>query len=145
MSKAYTSQDNILRVIECYKLGLKKKNKEISRQTGVNTVTVRRLMFIFKAAGERKIPCHRHGGGWLPKVNDRTLTLIRRQLEKNPTLTARLLMEQNPILLQEVSVRTNIHKKLEYQKYRARNKHFVSEEHRKKEAGFCMQIQLMNC
>lgn len=75
-----------MRVIERYKLGL--KTKEISRQTGVNLVTVRRLVFKFKASGECEIPCHRHGGGWHPKVNDRTLALIRRQLDENPTLTA---------------------------------------------------------
>ena len=86
MSKAYTSEYNFEEVIKVYRLW--EKNKEISLQTGVNPVTVRRLVFKFKASGERKIPCHRYGGGWHPKISERILTHIRRQLDENPTLTA---------------------------------------------------------
>ena len=38
--KAYKSQDNIVELLQCYKLVL--KTNEISRQTGVKPVTVRR-------------------------------------------------------------------------------------------------------
>ncbi len=137
MSKAYTSEDNIVRVIECYKLGL--STKEISHQTGVKPVTVRRLIVKFKSSGEREIPHHLHGGGWRPKISGRTLAHIKRQLDQNPHLTARQLKEQNPMLLQDVSVRTiqkNIQTKLNYRKMRARNKPFVSEVHRKKRLAF---------
>lgn len=137
MSKPYTSNDNIVRVIECFKLGL--STKEINQQTGVNQVTIRRLVNKFKASGERELPRHRHGGGWCPKINKRTLAHIRRQVEKSPTLTAKWLKEQNPMLLKEVSVRTiqnNIHTKLKYRKMRARCKPFISEVQRTKRFEF---------
>ncbi|MPC93982.1 hypothetical protein E2C01_089132 [Portunus trituberculatus] len=73
--------------------------------TSVNPVAVRRLVLKLKASGDREIPYHKHGGGWQPKISDRTLTHIGRQLDANPTLTARQIKEQNLALLQEVSVR----------------------------------------
>lgn len=56
MLKAYTSEDN----------------------------TVNDPMLQITATHE--IPCHRHGGGWQPKLSDRTLAHIRHQLEEYQSL-----------------------------------------------------------
>ena len=47
MSKAYTSEDNTVKVIECYKLGL--NTREISRQTDINPVTISLRLTIFQS------------------------------------------------------------------------------------------------
>ncbi|KAK3890836.1 hypothetical protein Pcinc_005241 [Petrolisthes cinctipes] len=136
MSKPYTNHDNIVRVIECHKIGL--NSRQISEQTGVKERSVRRLMNKFKASGESQLPFHKHGGGWIPKICKRTL-VIRRQLDEKPTLTARQLKEQNPILLKDVSVRiiqSVIQKRLKYRKVAARKKPLVTNVQRKKRVAF---------
>ncbi|KAK3895855.1 hypothetical protein Pcinc_000469 [Petrolisthes cinctipes] len=85
------------------------------------------------------VPSHKHGGGWTPKISKRSLNIIRRQLDDKPTLTARELKEQSPILLQNVHVRTNqkaIRKKLSYRKVTARKKPFVTDLQCKKRVTF---------
>ena len=61
MSKAYTNQDNIVKVIQFYKLGF--STKETSRQTCVKPVTVQSVIVKFKSCEEREIPLHLQGGG----------------------------------------------------------------------------------
>ena len=58
MSRKHTSRDKIIALVELYKT--KKPTKEISAQTGVDIVTVRRLIRKFKDDGERELPEHKH-------------------------------------------------------------------------------------
>lgn len=140
MSKAYTSQDNITRVIQCYKLGL--DSHQTSVETGVSARTVRRLVSKFKAGGERKIPRHKYGGGKPSKISNRTLRVIRFELEKNPSITAKQIKEKHTSLLQGVTIRSiqrAIRNKLKYKKVRARSKPFVTEAQRKRRLEFAQK------
>ena len=56
MSKAYRTQDNIVKGIPCDKLG--PKSKEISRQICMKPVTVQSLVVKFEFCGDREIPRH---------------------------------------------------------------------------------------
>ena len=49
MPGGYTKHDNLVAIVELHKA--KKTPKEISAQTGVNIVTVRRLLHWYKAEG----------------------------------------------------------------------------------------------
>jgi len=69
------------------------------------------------------------------KKFDNTLSVIKWELNKNPTITK----EQNLLLLRNVSIRTiqrNIQKKLDYRKMSACKKTFVNEKQRKMRCAF---------
>lgn len=80
MSKVYTSQDNIVKVIQCYKLGL--GSHQISVETCVKACTIRHFVAKFKMNGKYEIPEHKYGGGRVSKVFNRSLTLIEHEMEK---------------------------------------------------------------
>ena len=137
MSKPRTDRDTMVRVIECHKLGM--QTKDIVAQTGVNERQVRRLVARYKAGGE-EIPTHRHGGGVPKKQSPRTLRLLKKQLEIQPSLTARKLKEHFPVLLGNNSVRTlqkRMSGDLGYKKGPAKKKPLLTKRHRKKRTEFC--------
>ncbi|MPC84176.1 hypothetical protein E2C01_078904 [Portunus trituberculatus] len=93
----------------------------------------------WRSEGCKNVPLHKHGGGPAKKVSDNTLSVIKWELNKNPSITAKQLKEQNPLLLKNVSIRTiqrNIQKKLDYRKLRAHKKTFVTEKQRKMRFAF---------
>jgi len=137
MSKKYTSKDNLVKIVQCYKLGL--GCQEISQETGVNLRTVQRQVAKFKASGELDTPHHRYGGGRPSKVGDRTLTIVRWELEKNPTITAKQIKEMHKDILQGTAVRTLqkiIRNKLKYRKVTAKSKPMVTDAQRMKRLAF---------
>lgn len=137
MPRVLTSHDDIVRVIECHKVGL--NSVQIANQTGVKERTVRNLIKRFKAGGSRDLPVQGHGGGVPKNQSPRTLKLLKRQLENNPTLTARKLKEDNPDLLAGTSVRTiqkRISGDLGFSKVSARAKPPLTKKHVKDRLAF---------
>ncbi|XP_064082561.1 uncharacterized protein LOC135198676 isoform X4 [Macrobrachium nipponense] len=137
MEKKYTKHDDIVRIIECHRLGL--QTHEIVRQTGVKRRTVQNLVQKYRESGSQKIPTHGHGGGPAPKVSTCTLSVLKSQIEVNPTLNARQLKEQNLMLLGEASVRTvqrRLHEDLRYRKVAARKKPLITDQQKKNRLRF---------
>lgn len=138
MSGKNTSRDNIVRVVELHTVG--KRNREIAEITGVNEKTVSRLLQKWRQAGSGdNVPEHKHGGGRPLKIPTKTLRLLKRQLDLNPSITAKELKEKNPKLLRDVAVRTiqhNIQKRLEYSKVKARVKPLVTAKQRRRRVQF---------
>ena len=136
MSKHRTTHDELVRVHECYKNGL--KPSEIASSTGVKLRTVYNLVRKLEASGGREVPHHSHGGGRGRKVNSRTFGVLKRQLDANPTLTARKLKEDNPALLGDTSIRT-IQESLHrggFRKVPAKRKPLLSVAQRRKRRDF---------
>jgi len=102
--RPYTSREDILRIVELHKAGL--SCVRISAQLNIKERTVQNLVKKYGACTPDQIPEKRHGGGVPKKQCPRTLILLKRQVDANPTVTARRLKELNPLLLGETSVRT---------------------------------------
>ena len=136
MSKPYTSHDDIVRVEVLHKQGL--KASEISQQTGVKRRTVCNLINRLKKAGGTSIPPHKYGGGNKKKIDERLLRRIKKQVNENPTLTAKLIKEENPKELGETSVRCiqeTLHKE-GYRKVAARKKPLLTKKQRRARRNF---------
>ncbi|XP_068225449.1 uncharacterized protein [Palaemon carinicauda] len=143
MPGGHTSRDNIIRIIECYKLGL--IATEISVQVNVKCRTVSNIIAKYKAGGEKEIPVHTHGGGLLKKQSPRALRFIKSKLEANPTLTAKQLKESFPNVLGETRVRTiqkRISGDLGFKKVKAKKKPLVTEKQRKARVVFCKKVKV---
>ena len=82
------------------------KTSQIAKQVGVTTRSVRRWFARFKEGGGAELPAQKKSPGMPKKTSKRSLTVIKRQLEANPRLTARKIKEMNPDIFGEVSVRT---------------------------------------
>ena len=81
-------------------------NKEISEQKQVKLRTVQILVKRYRESGGKDLPLPSSSPGRPRKTSPRTLKVLRRQVERNPGLTARQLKEQNPELLSDVAIRT---------------------------------------
>ena len=137
MEKKYTTHDNIVRVIECHKLGM--SSTEIEQQTGVKCRTVQNLVAKFKASGSTTLPTHGHRGGTKAKVSPKSLLVLKRDLDLTPCLSARKIKENNPLLFGECSVRTvqrRVHQDLGYRKIKAKRKPLLTKKHIKDRLEF---------
>ena len=108
---------------------------EISKQIGLHPRTVQKLIKKWDEGGRRSLPTHSHGGGIASIYTPRTLCNIKRQLDCNPTITARQLKEQNPNILGNVGVRSiqrAVREKLHYKKVKARSKPLLTDRQRKR-------------
>ena len=132
-----TSHDDVVRIIERHKEG--ENSVSIASKVGVKERTVRNIIRKYRQGGSKSLPTHAHGGGFPKKQSPRTLKLLKRQLDVNPTLTARKLKEENPQLLGETSVRT-IQKRLSgdlgYKKVKARKKPLITCAQKKRRVEF---------
>ncbi|KAG7156172.1 Transposable element Tc3 transposase-like 3, partial [Homarus americanus] len=81
------------------------KCKDITTRVGIGVRQVQKWIKKFRDGGGEDIPTPKPRSGRPRKIQNRTSKVIKRQLDKNPTLTARKLKENNPALLQDVSVR----------------------------------------
>ena len=144
MPRKQTSHDDLVRVVQLHKIG--KKNREISKVTGVNEKTVSRLIQKWKReGGGDNLPEHSRRSGRPLKISVKCLRLIRRQLDIQPTLTAKQLKEKNPKLLAGIAVRTiqdNLNKRLSYSKVRARVKPLVTAKQRRRRVKFARNYRL---
>ncbi|XP_042217888.1 uncharacterized protein LOC121863330 [Homarus americanus] len=96
-------RETIVAIITLYKEGY--KCKDIATRVGIGVCQVQKWIKKFRDGGGEDIPTPKPRSGRPRKIQNRTSKVIKRQLDKNPTLTARKLKENNPALLQDVSVR----------------------------------------
>ena len=136
MSQKHTSHDKIIAIVELYKA--KKPTKEISAQTGVNIVTVRRLIRMFKDGEERELTEHKHGGGFMPLISPKTLHTIKQAVRLKPSMTAKQLKEKYSESLSNVAIKTIQDNLLKagYKKVSAKRKPLVTAAQRKKRLAF---------
>ncbi|KAG7155316.1 putative Helix-turn-helix domain-containing protein 1 [Homarus americanus] len=93
-------RDTIVAIITPYKEGY--KCKDIATRVGIGVQQVQKWIKKFRDGGGEDIPTPKPRSGRPRKIQNRTSKVIKRQLDKNPTLTARKLKENNPALLQDV-------------------------------------------
>lgn len=137
MSGKALDHETRVRVIQCHQLGL--QTKDIVNETGVSERSVRRLVATFKASPSASVPTPSKSTGRPTKISETSLRLVKRLVDITPTLTARKLKEQNPLLLGKVTVRTvsgALHKRLGYTKVSARRKPALNERQRKCRKAF---------
>ena len=136
MPGGYTKHDKLVAIVELYKA--KKSTKDISAQTGVNIVTVRRLLRRYKAEGERALPEPRVGGSSKPSISPSTLRTVKRCVRLNPSMSARQLKEKYKETLGNIAIRTvQHHLHLSgYRKVSAKRKPLVTARQRKKRLDF---------
>ena len=84
----------------------KHSNKEIGAITGISSRSIQRWTKKFRESTDGDVPLQRKSKGKPKLLSPRTLKMIKRQVDENPTLTARQLKDRNPLLLQDVSIRT---------------------------------------
>ena len=112
----------------------------IAQQTGVRLRTVQRIVKRFRDTGEASVPAPLPKPGRPRLTSARTRSVIARQVNKDPKLTARELKEKNPKLLGNVSLRSVqqlLHDDLGYKSYRARKKPLLNELQKAKRVRFC--------
>lgn len=96
--------ETIAQIIGLHKGGF--QTKDIVSTIGVCERSVRNWVKRFKDGGGVEMPEAKPHPGPPKKTSPRTLTVIKRQLEGEPKITARELKENNPRLLGDVSIRT---------------------------------------
>lgn len=84
--------------------------KTISQRSGRSKPTVMRILAAASGLPPNTVPMHKYGGGRRKKTSNTTDTLLKRELYKNPRLTASELKAMHPDLLGDVSVRTIQHR-----------------------------------
>ena len=80
--------------------------KVICERSGRRKATIKRLLDAAKDLPNNTVPKHKFGGGEKKKTSPRTDTIIKRELQKNPRLTALELHNLHPELLQHVKIHT---------------------------------------
>ena len=115
-----------------------KNNKEIAQTTGIPLRTVQRWTQRARDDAHARI-VRKPRPGKKRKLNNRTLALIRRQVEAKPSLTARQIKKLNSKLLDGVAIRTlqdYLHKVLNFRRCRAVRKPWITKAGRGKRLLF---------
>lgn len=131
------SSEKIAQIIALHKANV--QTKEIADVIGISERSVQRWVKSFKDGGSKEVPKHLPRTHPRRKIGPRTLNLIKRQVESNPRLTARLLKEDNPNLLGEVSersVRRCVHDTLGFNTCSPRRKPILTFRQRNKRVSF---------
>ena len=101
--------------------------------------TIRRLVAKYKAGSSKDLPDHKKSRGCQYKLSNCSATLLKREAEANPTLTARKLREKNIEILGKVTVWTvqnTLNKRLRFKNVSAPNKPSHSENHERQRERF---------
>ena len=136
-ARIYLKPTDVAKVAALSKAG--HDNRFISNQTGIKMRTVQRWILKLRDSPDGELPLHRPRSGRPKKTSQRTLNIIRRQVEANPTLTSRVIKNTNPDILGNVTLRTVqriLHHGLGYTKRTARNKPLVTYKQRIKRLEF---------
>ena len=91
------------------------------------------------ASSNQIVPKHKFGGGRRKKTSNTTDKLIKREVEKNPRLTALELKNMHPKLMENVAVRTIQHrlqKGLGLPSHKAAKKPLLTQRMRKQRIAF---------
>lgn len=98
------SKETIAQIIALKEAG--HQTKEISELVGVAKSTVKKYVARFKADNSGETPCQKPKPGRPRKTSKRAVNVVKRVVEANPHITARVVKEENPGVFGEVSVRT---------------------------------------
>ena len=143
MSRKVISREDVGSVIGLYNAN--HKVSEIVNLTGVNWRSVYRLISKFVAEGSDKLPTPKRTPGRPRLTSERTCKVISRQVNANPTLTARKIKETNPGLLGKVSLRSVqqlLHDKLDYRSFQPRRKPLLTVAQKKKRISFAKKYSV---
>lgn len=120
------------------------KINEISARTSRSKATVKRILAASKHLGDSQVPPPKPRPGRNKKTSERTDTLIRRSVTKDPFVTAIEIKKDYPELLREVSERTvrhRLHHDLNLRAHRAARKPTLTKEMKKKRLKFCAKYK----
>ena len=98
------SSEQISQIIALHKV--ETETKEIANVIGISERSVQRWIKKFKEGGSSQTPTHAPRTHRRSKISPRTQALIKREVDNNPRITARILKEENPQLLGDVCERT---------------------------------------
>ena len=135
------SKEDIASIINLYKV--KTPTKDIAKIVGVSERTVQAWTKRFRDAGQLVIPHHKGRPGKARKTSHRSLAILKREVITNPRMTARMLKEQNPHLLDNVSVRTvrrRLHDDLHFRSHRPVKKPFLTPPQQARRVAFPKKI-----
>ncbi|KAG0717578.1 hypothetical protein GWK47_054126 [Chionoecetes opilio] len=113
--------------------------EEIAKIVGVTRRCVQKWVKKFRDDGGVATPEHKNRPGRERKTSQRTLNVMKRQVDAQPQITARELKEKNSQLLECVSIRTVqrcLHDNLEFRRRRARKKPLTTLRHQVLRVGF---------
>ena len=82
------------------------KPKYISETTGISLRSCERWSKAFRDNNYQDLPLPKKPQGKARKVSPRGVSILRRDVERNPRISAKQLKEQNPYILENVSERT---------------------------------------
>lgn len=125
-----------------YKEGM--SNRCIAENIGISVRTAQLWTKKIRDSRPGPLPTHKKRPGKKMLVSNRTLNVIKRQVESNPTLTAKELKQKNPKILGCVAIRTlqdYLHKVLKYCRCRAVPKPWVTKNHRQARVNFARQYR----
>ena len=108
MPGKYTSSEKKARILAWRQE--KVSIKEICACSGRAKSTIMNLLTSAKGLPPNKVPKHRCGGGRKKKISNATDNLMKREVQKNPRLTALELKNLHPELLENLAVRTMQHR-----------------------------------
>lgn len=112
------SKEDIASTINLYKV--KTPTKDIAKIVRVSERTVQAWTKQFRDAGQLVTPHHKGRPGKARKTSHRSLAILKREVITNPRMTACMLKEQNPDLVNNVSVRTvhcHLHDDLDFRSH----------------------------
>ena len=135
-NKKRLSQETIAQIIALKSAG--HQAKEISAMTGVCIRQVHFWVARFREGGSIDTPTHKERGHRPKKTSSRAENILKRDIEKNPRLTARKVKENNPGVFSGVSVRTvsrRLHD-LEYRSHRPAKKPLLTRIQKRRRVDF---------
>ena len=140
MDGARLSTETIQGIVDLHRKG--HSSKEITRLKGLKVRTVQDWILKFKRGGGAETPTPKKPPGGKKKVSEKTRHVLKRQLEANPSLTARKLKEQNSMLLENVSLRCvqdTLWRDLGFKSYRALRKPLIDAPQMKNRISFAKE------
>ncbi|KAK4304118.1 hypothetical protein Pmani_023923 [Petrolisthes manimaculis] len=119
-------------------------NREIAKRTKRSEKSVRRVKIAANALGTGATPMRKKGTGRKRKTQTRTDKLLKREVQKDPFITARELKGLHADVLGDVAVRTiqeRLQKDLKMPCRRAAHKPLMTERMRQQRLAFCRRYE----
>ncbi|KAK4310639.1 hypothetical protein Pmani_017806 [Petrolisthes manimaculis] len=117
---------------------------EIAARVGHHRATVLRILAASRCIGNNQIPLPKPRLGKRKKTPERTDTLIKRCVIKNPFITSVEIKKEYPELLRNVSERTirdRLHRDLKLRAHRAARKPYLTKSMKSKRLNFCRRYK----
>lgn len=102
--RAQLTQDIISKIVPLKEAG--HQTCEIAENTGISRRSVRAWVARYREGGSVVTLTHKFRSGWPKKISNRAKNIVKRELEKNPHISSRLIKENNKELSANVSVRS---------------------------------------